>query len=609
MLRRKLSSNSISGSHSSLNSLDKSETRDDVKEQELKFKKTEQETKRKKENTAIKNEKKTFGRRVSESDKINRKGYDNLLSNRFVQSFSNWNQKRSSSPKSYRRSKSYDFGSALTSNVNVNVPSFGIIDAVRNEIKDVVQKLEGENVDSSSRHRYFSDVILPENNYVSPEQYFSSFTPDASHENETIPSLGVRNVNIYEAERDHPDLEEYLKNCEKYHVNVDPSVAISLKTKWHVLQPTKSFCEGSLLPLCTILARNENVRKVNLSGAGTTKVKTTPGNGASNARILRYILSHNKVMREINISNTGLDDDGLNEICLGLQNNKSVVDLDISRNSFSSFGIHYLRDMLNVNETLKSINISRNSLGFKSIKTLRCCCAHRDLDLRVEGNYVFEEVMNSLTHGLGFVASVIGTILLMNEASLPEASPYHFWSCFIFSLSLMFLYLSSTLYHSFFMLPDAKDILQVMDHVGIYLLIAGSYSPFMMIALHHSSSANILLIMEWMSAFIGVCVSVSNSGDPDVTQKTNFFEVFIYLAMGCAVVSVWSDTTTALPETALYMLMGGGFAYIFGVIFFIAGEVKPIYHTIWHIFVMIGSCLHWLCIYNFVVGMDLNACS
>ena len=94
----------------------------------------------------------------------------------------------------------------------------------------------------------------------------------------------------------------------------------------------------------------------------------------------------------------------------------------------------------------------------------------------------------------------------------------------------------------------------------------------MMIALHHSSSANILLIIEWISAFIGVCASVSSSGDTEVNKNTNFFEVFIYLAMGCAVTAVWSDTSNALPETALYMLMGGGFAYIFGVIFFVGSS-------------------------------------
>ena len=81
--------------------------------------------------------------------------------------------------------------------------------------------------------------------------------------------------------------------------------------------------------------------------------------------------------------------------------------------------------------------------------------------MRVDGNYVFEEILNSLTHGLGFIFSVVGMILLMSAAAAPGATVYHFWSCLLFSLCLTILYLSSTLYHSFFMLPYAKDILQV----------------------------------------------------------------------------------------------------------------------------------------------------
>lgn len=157
--------------------------------------------------------------------------------------------------------------------------------------------------------------------------------------------------------------------------------------------------------------------------------------------------------------------------------------------------------------------------------------------------------------------------LLMTAAAAPGATPYHFWSCLLYSLCLTILYISSTLYHSFFMLPYAKDILQVrfwtrflsacvrfpllllgrgsrerthdsstepnsippktqvLDHVGIYLLIAGSYSPFMMIALHHNTQANVLLVVEWLTAFVGICVSIGSSGVDISNQATNLVEV------------------------------------------------------------------------------------
>jgi len=169
------------------------------------------------------------------------------------------------------------------------------------------------------------------------------------------------------------------------------------------------------------------------------------------------------------------------------------------------------------------------------------------------------------------------------------------------------LYISSSLYHSFFMLPHAKDVLQILDHVGIYLLIAGSYSPIMMIALHHSHRANLLLLLEWLTAFGGICVSIASSGVGVSNQATNLVEVFIFLGMGCAAFGIWDDLVANLPATALYLLVGGGMAYIIGVVFFILGEIKPIYHMVWHMFVMLGSLLHWLCVYHFVVGMGLVA--
>jgi channel protein (hemolysin III family) len=89
-------------------------------------------------------------------------------------------------------------------------------------------------------------------------------------------------------------------------------------------------------------------------------------------------------------------------------------------------------------------------------------------------------------------------------------------------LGLMYL---SRLMSSFFMLPYAKDILQIFDHVSIYLVIAGSYTPFMMIALHHNTSANVLLVVEWLTAFVGICISIATSGIGCSQQATNFMEV------------------------------------------------------------------------------------
>jgi hemolysin III len=90
--------------------------------------------------------------------------------------------------------------------------------------------------------------------------------------------------------------------------------------------------------------------------------------------------------------------------------------------------------------------------------------------LRTQGNFVAEELMNSVSHGLGFLLSVVGAILLMDEAlASQEKTDYHFWACILFSSSLLFLFLASTLFHSFFMLPAVSRVLQTLDHVGQYV--------------------------------------------------------------------------------------------------------------------------------------------
>ena len=101
-------------------------------------------------------------------------------------------------------------------------------------------------------------------------------------------------------------------------------------------------------------------------------------------------------------------------------------------------------------------------------------------EILIEGNYAFEEILNSTSHGIAFLFSCLGCIILMSEAMADSHGKEkfvgegpRFWACAIYSFSLMFLFLSSSLYHSFFMLPTASRVLQILDHVGIYMLIAG----------------------------------------------------------------------------------------------------------------------------------------
>lgn len=171
---------------------------------------------------------------------------------------------------------------------------------------------------------------------------------------------------------------------------------------------------------------------------------------------MNFILQKNKWIEELDLSNNGLDDDGIREISTGLAKNTSIRELNLSSNHFTEVGAMYLSQALKQNSFLRKLDLSRNALGFRSISILRSCCQPRDIQVETFGNYVFEEILNSVTHGIAFLGSVIGANVLISDTMEVYKDDYHFWACAIYSFALMFLFLSSSLFHSFFMLPTSK---------------------------------------------------------------------------------------------------------------------------------------------------------
>lgn len=394
--------------------------------------------------------------------------------------------------------------------------------------------------------------------------------------------------------------EKYIENCAKFEIKVDPNVVVALRTGWSLLQPSSNFSEGSLLPLMDILKQDTTIDKVNLSASSMHDGRfRAAGNGNSNARVLNSILRENTSIKDLDLSYTGLDDDGITEICEGLQENDAVVNLNLSSNHFGEVGADRLRQVIEKNETLRFIDVSRNALGFRSINSLLCSCAPRGLALQTNGNFVFEEILNSVSHGLAFLASIIAANLLITQSvDMDHSTDYHFWACTLYSFALMFLFLSSCLFHSFFMLPSTSRILQILDHVGIYCVIAGTYTPFLLITLNHSTAARILLVGEWMAAALGSTFAACS----DLNSKTtNNVELSFFLLMGWGVVLVWNEMREVLDPNAFFLLFLGGATYIVGIAFFILGERRPIYHCVWHLFVVLAASLHWFAIFFYVV--------
>lgn len=200
----------------------------------------------------------------------------------------------------------------------------------------------------------------------------------------------------------------------------------------------------------------------------------------------------------------------------------------------------------------------------------------------LEGNLVYQEVMNCVTHGLGIILGTVGQLLLNRQ--IVGQPWYYIVSCAIYSTSVITLYMSSTLFHSFFALRRVKFIFGVFDKCAIYLLIAGSYTPFLMIGLHHEQLLSMkLLLFIWGCAISGIFVEMFYHS---WKYKSNF-SLAMYLGMGWCCLTCMPDIVEVLPRNALLLLVAGGVSYTGGVPFFIRNTNLD--HSIWHMFVLAGK--------------------
>jgi hemolysin III len=199
-----------------------------------------------------------------------------------------------------------------------------------------------------------------------------------------------------------------------------------------------------------------------------------------------------------------------------------------------------------------------------------------------------EEIANSISHGAGAVASLVGTPFLILHA-VRLGDPGYLIGAIVFAASMIALYLASTLYHSF--RPGRlKNAFRIIDHSAVYLLIAGTYTPFTLGVLHGAWGWT-LLILIWSLALTGVALKVLNH------MSHPILSTILYLLMGWLIVVAIKPLYTLLPAAGLAWLVAGGLAYTAGTIFFIADSRLRYGHFIWHWFVLAGTTCHFFAVY------------
>jgi hemolysin III len=201
-----------------------------------------------------------------------------------------------------------------------------------------------------------------------------------------------------------------------------------------------------------------------------------------------------------------------------------------------------------------------------------------------------EEVFHSITHGVGSGLSIAGLTLLVVLAVL-NGDVYKIISFSIFGATLVILYLSSTLYHGL-QQPRVKKVFKIFDHSAIYLLIAGTYTPFLLVGLR-GTSGWILLVIVWTIALIGITFKVL------FIEKFQILSVISYLLMGWLCVFVFKEMFASIPIGGIIWLAAGGFLYTVGVIFYALQKI-PYMHAIWHFFVLGGSICHYFAVLFFL---------
>lgn len=204
---------------------------------------------------------------------------------------------------------------------------------------------------------------------------------------------------------------------------------------------------------------------------------------------------------------------------------------------------------------------------------------------------VFEEKINIITHAIGLLLSIAALVLLIIHAS-SNGSARHIVSFTIFGASMILLYSASTLYH-YSQTPNIRRKLNILDHASIYVLIAGTYTPFTLVTLKGALGWTIFGI-TWGIALVGVFFKLFYTG------KYDKISTIAYVAMGWIIIFAVKPLIENLPLNGLYWLLAGGVFYTIGAVLYSIKNIKY-NHAIFHIFVLLGSFSHFMAIYFYVL--------
>ena len=234
------------------------------------------------------------------------------------------------------------------------------------------------------------------------------------------------------------------------------------------------------------------------------------------------------------------------------------------------------------------------------LKRFKACRKEGD---KMSTEYVYkstkkiEEILNAITHGVGTLLAVIGLVAMLYYGY--DKGILHLTSIIVYGVSMILLYLASTLYHSFsFCSQKVQSVFKCIDNSAIYLLIAGNYTPFALIALYGTLGWAVFGVV-WGLALAGIVFQIF------FYNRFRVIGTICYLVMGWLAVTIVNPLLDTLSVEAIWWLVAGGVLYSIGAIFYLVRKI-PYNHVIWHVFVILGSAAHFITIYCYVLPLSID---
>ena len=397
-------------------------------------------------------------------------------------------------------------------------------------------------------------------------------------------------------------VRDYIELCTLYQTKPHPSVLTALRWDLSHLHPSGTpFRDHDLLPLADLLLL-----------PGATHIKSLSFRGcrlkAAGAVQLSRLIAFLPQLEQLDVSGNKLGADAGMHIADALALSRSLRELRLRGCKLRAAGTDALALALaaepHATAPLELLDLSNNKMGYLSMKSINEINQRRSrpIDVILTGNLVLTEALNIFTHGLGAIAAVVGSVTLMR--SVRHAPITLQWACGVYSACLLMCYLSSTTFHGAFQLdPFWRHIFHILDQCAIYLLIAGSYTPFM-VALFAEAKPNWAigtLIYMWSLCLLGVGIEITFHKARAAEPWIKYLSLVLYVLMG------WTAGFPPLfklmmngieEQQTRRLLVGGGIAYTLGVPVFMRN--RNLDHAVWHVFVLAGSSLQFLALLQVV---------